>query len=141
MDSYLDCRAHEVTFLPPTIAKFFGYNIQDVQVSIVMENEWPATEVGSCAFSCEVSAPVTLESSSHVAQSSRASATSFRLLSSVDVLNLPGLGSFSMLMQPPQKQLAQETLVQSTVNSPQTSLKALSVSVGFCTSSFNPRLS
>ena len=46
------------------------------------------TEFGSCAFSCEVFASMVLESSSHVAQrsSSRASATSFTLLSSVDVL-------------------------------------------------------
>ena len=50
------------------------------------------TEVGSFAFSCDVFAPVALESSSHVARrsSSRASVTSLSLLLSVDVLGLPG---------------------------------------------------
>ena len=50
-----------------------------------------ANEVGSCAFSCDFFAPVALESFSRVARrsSSRASATSFTLLSSVDVLDLP----------------------------------------------------
>ena len=42
------------------------------------------------------------------------------------------LGHCSMLTQPPWKWLAQwETVLQSTVNSPQTSLKALWISVGF----------
>ena len=93
-----------------------------------------ATEVGSCAFSREVLAPVALVSSSHVAwrSSSRASATSFTLLSSVDVLGLPGLGSLAVLTQPPRKQLAKlETVFRCSVNSPQTSLKAPWISVGF----------
>ena len=62
-----------------------------------------AIMVGSCAFSCEVFAPVALESSSHVVRrsSSRASATSFTLLSFVGVLDRPGLGSLPMLTQPP----------------------------------------
>ena len=61
-----------------------------------------ATEVGSCAFSCEDFAPVVLESSSHVARRSysRAPATSFTLLSPVDVLGLSDLRSLSMLKQP-----------------------------------------
>ena len=52
-----------------------------------------------CAFSCIDFAPVALESSSHVARrsSSRASATSFTLISFVDVLSLPGFGLLSML--------------------------------------------
>ena len=29
---------------PPIIIKFFGYNIHDVWVSIVVENEWPSQE-------------------------------------------------------------------------------------------------
>ena len=69
----------------------------------------PASEACSCAFSWEGFAPVALESSSHAARrsSSRASATSFTLLSSVDVLDLPGLGSLSMLTEQPRKRLAQ----------------------------------
>ena len=61
-----------------------------------------AAEVGACAFSCKVFVPVTLESFSHVVRrsSSRASATSFTLLSSVDVLGIPGLGSLSTLTRP-----------------------------------------
>ena len=57
--------------------------------------------------------PMVLESFSHIAwrSSSRASATSFTLLSSVDVLGLSGLGSLSMLTQPPWKQLAQQETV------------------------------
>ena len=64
-------------------------------------------------------APVALESSSHATlwSSSRASATSFTLLSS-------GLRSFSMPNQPSRKLLTQrETVLRSTVNWPQTSLK------------------
>ena len=54
-----------------------------------------ATEVGSSAFSCEVDAPVTVESSSHVTlrYSSRPRATVFTLLSSVDVIGHPGLAT------------------------------------------------
>ena len=64
--------------------------------------EWAAqsraTEVRSCAVSYEVFAPMALESSSYVERrsSSRESATNFTLLSSVDVLVLPGLGSLSI---------------------------------------------
>ena len=59
-----------------------------------------ATQVASCAFSCKGFAPVALKSSSYVARrsSSIEFATSFTLLSSVDVLGLPGLGSLSMLL-------------------------------------------
>ena len=62
-----------------------------------------AIEVGYCAFSRESFVPVALESYSHLARrsSSRAAATSFTLLSSVDVLGLPGLGSLPTLTQPP----------------------------------------
>ena len=50
----------------------------------------------------------------------------------VDVLGLPCLESLSMLTQPPRKRLPQrETVLRSTVNSPQTSLKAPWISVGF----------
>ena len=57
-----------------------------------------AVEVGFCAFSCEVFALVA-QSSSHVARrsSSRASATSFTLVSSVHILGLTDLGSLSLL--------------------------------------------
>ena len=75
-----------------------------------------------------------LESSSYVARrsSSRASATSFTLVSFVDVLSLPGLGSLAMLVQPPRKRLAQrETVLRFTVNSRQTPLKAPWIYVGF----------
>ena len=77
--------------------------------------------------------PVYLESSSYIARrsSSRASATSFTLPSSVDVLGLPGLGSLSMFKQSPRKRLAhQETVLRSTVNSSQTSFKTPWISVG-----------
>ena len=92
-----------------------------------------AAEVGSCVFSYEVFSPVALESSSDVARrSSRASTRRFTLLSTVDVLRLPGLGSLSVLTYTPLKRLAQrETVLRSTVNSPQTSLKAPWISVGF----------
>ena len=137
VDSCLDCRVHEVT-LPTHIAKFFLVKQQQCADDLC-HGEWVAqprsTEVRSCAFPCEVFAPVALESSLYVARrsSSRVSATSFILLSSVDVLGLPGLGSLSMLTQLPRKQLAQrETVLRSTVNSPQTSLKAPWISVGLC---------
>ena len=63
--------------------------------------------------------PLALESSSHVAwrSSSRTSVTSFTLLTSVDILGLPGLGSLSMLTQPPWKRLSKrETVLWSAVN-------------------------
>ena len=71
---------------------------------------------------------------SHVARrsSSRAPATSFTHLSSIDVLVLPGHGSLSMPIQPPRKRLAQgEPVLRSTVNSLQISLKPPWISVGF----------
>ena len=136
VDSSLDCRAHEVTpstynreafWLehPPYAGKH--YHVE------WMAQQW-ATVDGSCAFTCKGFALVALESSSHVARwsSSRESATSFILLSSVDVLGLPGLGSLSMLAQPPWKWLAQwDNVLWSTVNSLQTLLKAPWISVGF----------
>ena len=127
VDSCLDCRMHEVT--PPIIEKFFlqrpwcaGEHCHGERVA-----QPRATEVGSCAFSLDVFAPVALASSSLVGRrsSSRASATSFTLLSSVDVLGLSGIGSLSVLTQPPRKRLAQrETVLRSTIKSPQTWLKA-----------------
>ena len=55
-------------------------------------------------------------------QTSRASATSSTLLSSVDVLGLPALGSMFTITQSTWKQLSQrETVLRFTVNSPQTS--------------------
>ena len=58
-----------------------------------------ATKFGSCEFSCEDFVTVALKMYSHVARrsSSRASATSYTLLSYFDVLGLPGHGSLSML--------------------------------------------
>ena len=68
---------------------------------------------------CNVQAFLLLFSNQAWHSSSRASATSFTLLSSVDVLGLPYLGSLSMLTQPPWKRLAKrETMLWSTVNSP-----------------------
>jgi len=77
--------------------------------------------------------PVPCDISSHVAQrsSARKSATSFTLHSSVDVFGLPGLGSSFMVTRPSLKRVAQrETVLWSTVCSPQTSRKALWISVG-----------
>ena len=76
-----------------------------------MENEWSSHELLRSVLvhvPAIFFAPVVLEISSHVARrsSSRASDTSFTLLSSVDVLGSPGLGSLSMLSQPPRKLLA-----------------------------------
>ena len=67
-----------------------------------MENEWSSQErLRSILvhFPAKCYARVALESSSHFARrpSSRASATSFTLLSSVHVLGLPVLGSLFML--------------------------------------------
>ena len=93
------------------------------------------TEVGSCVFSCEVLAPVGLVSSSHVERRSSpiASATSFTFLSSVRVLGFPGFVSLSFRTQTPRKRLAQrETVLQLSVNSPETSLKAPWISLGIC---------
>ena len=71
------------------------------------------TNVGSCAFSCEDFALVSLEISSHVAQrsSSRTSATNITFLSTVGALGFPSLGSLSMLTQPQRKRLAERELV------------------------------
>ena len=78
--------------------------------------------------------PAVCDISSHIAQWScaRKSATSFTLCSSVDVFGLPGLGSSFMVTHPSRKWAAQrETVLQSTVCSPQTSRKAVWISVGF----------
>ena len=106
VDSCLVCRVHEVT-LPVHNHEVFWLQLQrcageHCHGERVVQPR--ATEVGSGAFFCKVFALIALESSSHVAgqSSSRASATSFTLLSSVDVLALP----LSMQTQPPRKRLA-----------------------------------
>jgi hypothetical protein len=84
------------------------------------------TDVGEMSAACDIS--------SLVARRSRArkSATSFTLPSSVDVFDLPGLWSSFMVTCPSQKRVAQrETVLRSTVCSPQTSRKALCISFMF----------
>jgi hypothetical protein len=83
------------------------------------------TDVGGILVACDISSHVTWRSAS------RKSATSFTLRSSVDVFGLPGLGSSFMLTCLSWKRVAQqETVPRSTVCSPQTSRKALWISVG-----------
>ena len=70
VDSYLDCRAHEIT-LPTHNRKFFWLQHPRCAGGHCCW-EWVAqprtTEIGSCTFSCEDFAPVALESSSLVAR-------------------------------------------------------------------------
>ena len=86
----------------PSSRSFFGYNIRDMRASIFMENEWPSQEqlgwiLVHFPANFILSATVALGSFSRVAprSSSRASATNFTLLSSVDFISLPDLGSLS----------------------------------------------
>ena len=75
--------------------------------------------------------PVALESSSHVARRSSSKSSATRLFYLLIFFGLPGHGSLSMLTQPVQKRLAQrETLLQSSVDSPQTLLNVPWISVG-----------
>jgi len=83
------------------------------------------TDVGEIPVACDIF--------SHVARShARKSATLFTLPSSVDVFGLPGLGSFFVATCPSRKRVSQrETVLRSTVCSPQTLCKALWIPVGF----------
>ena len=135
MDSCLDCRAHEVTL--PTLNREVFWLQHPWCEGEHYHGEWVAqpraTEFSSFAFSCKGFAPSAVVIYSHVVRrsSSRASATSFTLLSSVYVLGLPCLGSLFMLTQPPWKRLAQrETALRPTVNTPQTSFKAPWIPLG-----------
>ena len=99
MDSCLDCRMHEVT-LPTQNREVFCYNIRNVQASNDMEPQ--ATEVGSCAFSCDVFATMALHMlhndllQKHLPQASHF----FHLLMFSAFLII---GHLSMLTQPPRK--------------------------------------
>ena len=78
--------------------------------------------------------PVASNISPHVTWPScaRKFVTSFTLRLSVDVFGLPGLRSSFLVTCPSRKQVdQQETILRSTVYSPQTSRKALWISVGF----------
>ena len=79
-----------------------------------MDDEWSSHEQLRLVL---VNFPATLESSSHAARrsSSRVSSISFTILSSVDVLDLPGLVSLSMLTQPPRKPTRKSTAVDQAV--------------------------
>ena len=135
MDSCLNYIAYEVTFPTHNCEVFW---LQHVRASIFMENEWPSHEqlrsVGSSSFSCGAFAPVPLRvfftccTTIFFKNICHKLRTSFMCLCSRSCWSRV----IVYVHKPPQKRLAErETILQSTVNSPQTSLKAPWSSVGF----------